>query len=143
EAQSRARLRAALPRNPLPGKVVADVARRRNPRRKRSRVPAIRSTGHAWKLRDVQRLCPFEAALGKHLQLRFDAVRLIQTADRNEDHAWEALQIAAEDSSTAVRTEVPVKSFSGLCHVVERLRFAADQLEIILRHAEEHGRFST
>src|SRR5262249_41168394 len=103
----------------------------------------IRSTGHAGKLRDVQSLCPFEAALDKHLQLRFDAVRLIQTANRYEDHAREALQIGAEDPSTAVRTEIPVEPFARFRNVVERLRFAAGQREIILRHAEEHGRFAT
>src|SRR5215469_557555 len=103
----------------------------------------ICSTGHAGELRDVQCICPFEPALGKHLQLRFDACRLIQTTYRNEDRVWEALQIAGEESSPAVGTEIPIEALAGLRHVVERLRPAADQREVIRWHAEEGGRFAT
>jgi hypothetical protein len=78
--------------------------------------------GHAWKLRDIERLCPFQAALGEHLQLRFNTVRLIQAADCDEDHAGEALQIAAVNPCAADRTEVAVQLFAGLGDVVEWFR---------------------
>jgi hypothetical protein len=53
-------------------------------------VSAIRSTGHAGELRDVQWLRPFEASLGKHLQLGLNAIGPVKAADHNKDHAREA-----------------------------------------------------
>src|ERR1700745_3125199 len=98
-----------------------------------SRGIGIRSAGHTWKLGDIQRFGPLEAALGKHLQLWLDTIRLIQTADRDEHHAREALQITAIEPSTAVRTEISVKSFAGFRCVVKRFRLTDDQYEIVLR----------
>ena len=102
-----------------------------------SRGIGIRSAGHTWKLGDIQRFGPLEAALGKHLQLWLDTIGLIQTADRDEHHAREALQITAIEPSTAVRTEISIKSFAGFRYVVKRFRLTDDQCEIVLRDAKE------
>jgi|SRR6516162_510521 len=69
---------------------------------------AMRSTGHVLKLREVERLLPFETALGEHLKRRIDALRVIQAADGDEDHSWEALQVAAEHPGAALRAEASI-----------------------------------
>ena len=69
---------------------------------------AIRSTGHVLELREVERLRPFETALGEHLKHRIDALRVIQAAEHDEDHSWEALQVAGEHPGAALRAEVSV-----------------------------------
>jgi len=69
---------------------------------------AIRSTGHVLELREVERLRPFETALGEHLKHWIDALRVIQAAERDKDHSWEALQITGEHPGAALRAEVPV-----------------------------------
>ena len=66
------------------------------------------STGHVLELREVQRLRPFETALGEHLKHRIDALRVIQAAEHDEDHSWEALQVAGEHPGAALRAEVSV-----------------------------------
>src|SRR5215469_15688700 len=66
------------------------------------------STGHVLKLRDVERLRPFEPALGEHLKHRFDALGVIQAAERDEDHSREALQVAGEHPGAAFGAEVSV-----------------------------------
>src|SRR5262245_58657559 len=59
-------------------------------------VPVSRSTGHVLKLREVERLLPFETALGEHLKHRFDGLRVIQAADRYEDRARKTFQVGGE-----------------------------------------------
>src|SRR5262245_63015492 len=87
-----------------------------------SRVTVIRSTGHAGELRDIQRLCPFETALGEHLKHRFDALGVIQAAERDEDHSREALQVGGEHPGAAFGAEVWVYALARLGDVVKRLR---------------------
>ena len=66
------------------------------------------STGHVLELREVERLRPFETALREHLKDRIDALRVIQAAERDEDHSWKALQVIGEHPGAALRTEVSV-----------------------------------
>src|SRR5262252_7258037 len=66
------------------------------------------SARHVLELREVERLRPFETALGEHLKHRSDARGVIQAAERDEDHSWEALQVAAEHPGAALRAEVSV-----------------------------------
>src|SRR5215831_8194354 len=75
---------------------------------KRSRVTVIHSIGHVLELREVERPRPFETALGEHLKHRIDALRVIQAAERDEDHPWEGLQVAGEHPGAALRAEVSV-----------------------------------
>src|SRR5499427_8359735 len=100
------------------------------------------STGHVLELWEVERLRPFETALCEHLKHRIDALRVIQAAERDEDHSWEGPQVAGEHPGAALRAEVPVQAFARLGDVVKRLRLAADQCKVILGHAEERGRFT-
>src|SRR5215470_2206623 len=103
---------------------------------------APRLTGHVLELRKVERLRPFEPALGEHLKHRFDALRVIQAAERDEDHSREALQVAGEHAGAAFGAEVSIEALARLGDVVKRLRLAADQRKIVLWHAEERGRFT-
>lgn len=54
------------------------------------------------KLREVERLLPFETAFGEHLKHRFDDIRVIQAAERDEDHSREALQVGGEHPGAAI-----------------------------------------
>src|SRR5262245_58772584 len=63
---------------------------------------------HVLELWKVERLRPFKTALGEHLKHRLDALRVIQTAQCDEDHSWEALQVGSEHPGAALRAEVPV-----------------------------------
>ena len=63
---------------------------------------------HVLELRKVERLLPFKAALGEHFKHRFDALRVIQAADRDEDHSREALQVAGEHPGAAIGAEVSI-----------------------------------
>src|SRR5262249_23851249 len=102
----------------------------------------LRSARHVLELREVERLRPFETALGEHLKHRFDALGVIQAAERDEDHSREALQVGGEHPGAAFGAEVSVQALARLGDVVKRLRFAADQRKIILGHAEERGPFT-
>src|SRR5262245_23605321 len=93
--------------------------------------------GHAGKLWEVERLFPLEPALGEHLQHRRDQFRSVQAAKRHKDSAGKTVQIAAEQASAAVRTEVAIEPLAGLGDIVERLRLAAEEREIICRHTKE------
>ena len=66
------------------------------------------SIGHVLELREVERLRPFETALGEHLKHRIDARRVIQAAERDEDHSWKTLQVGSEHPGAALRAEVSV-----------------------------------
>ena len=101
---------------------------------------SLLSTGHVLELREVERLRPFETALGEHLKHRFDALGVIQAAERDEDHSWEALQVAGEHPGAAIGAEVSIKALARLGDVVKRFRLAADQRKFILGHPEETGR---
>src|SRR5262249_12532241 len=94
------------------------------------------------KLGDMERLCPRETALGEHLKHRLDALRVIQAAERNEDHPRKALKIAGEHPRAAIGAEISIQPLARLRDVVKCLRLAADQCEIILRNAEECGRLA-
>src|SRR5262249_46159482 len=100
------------------------------------------STGHVLELREVERLRPFETALGEHLKHWFDAPRAIQAADGHEDHSGEAFQVGGEHPGAAIGAEVSIQALARLGDIVKRLRLAADQRKIILGHAEERGRFT-
>ena len=69
---------------------------------------ASHSTGHVLELREVERLRPFETALGEHLKHRIDALRVIQAAERDEDHSPEPLQVAGVHPGAAIGAEVSV-----------------------------------
>jgi hypothetical protein len=73
-----------------------------------STVTVTRSAGHVLELREVERLLPFEAALGEHLKHRFDALRVIQAAKRDEDRFREALQVGGEHPGAAIGAEVSI-----------------------------------
>src|SRR5262245_21021656 len=103
---------------------------------------SLLSTGHVLELREVERLRPFETALGEHLKHRFDALRVIQAAERDEDHSGEALQLGGEHPGAAIGAEVSIQALARLGDIVKRLRLAADQHKIILGHAEERGRLT-
>src|SRR5262245_66555242 len=75
---------------------------------KRGRVTAIRSTGHVLELREVERLRPCKPALGEHLKHRFNALRVVQAADGDEDQPRKALQVAAEHPGAASGAEVSI-----------------------------------
>src|SRR5262249_22636389 len=109
---------------------------------KRRPISAIHSTGHVLELREVERLLPFETTFGEHLKHRIDTHRVIQAADRDEDHSWEALQVAAEHPGAALWAEVSVQALARLGNVVKCLRLATDHRKVILRHAKERGRFT-
>src|SRR5262245_2876782 len=66
------------------------------------------SARHVLELREVERLRPFETALGEHLKHRFDALGVIQAAERDEDHSREALQVGGEHPGAAFGAEVSV-----------------------------------
>src|SRR5215472_2485178 len=97
------------------------------------------SIGHAVELRDVEGLGPFQSAFGEHFQLWLDQFRAVQAAKRNEDEARKALQFVGENSCTAFGAEVAKEPLAGFGNVMTRLWLAAEQSEITLRHAEEHG----
>jgi hypothetical protein len=101
------------------------------------------SVRHVLELREVERLRPIETALDEHLELRFNTLRVIQTAERDEDHTREALQVAGEHPGATIGAEVSVQALARLSDVVKGLRLPADQRKIILRHTEERGRFTT
>src|SRR5262249_25019312 len=101
------------------------------------------STGHAGKLWDVEWLFPLQSALGKHLQHWLDQVRSIQAAKRYKDSAGETVQIGSKQASAAIRTEVAIEPLAGFSDIVERLRFAADEREVILWHTKESRRRAT
>src|SRR5262245_27187459 len=98
------------------------------------------STGHAGKLREVEWLFPLQPALGKHLQHRRDQFRSIQAAESHKDSAGETVQIVGKQASTAVRTEVANEALAGFSDIVERLRLAAEEREIIFWHTKESRR---
>src|SRR5262245_59608288 len=97
---------------------------------------------HALELREVERLCPFEAALGEHFELRLDQVGPVQAAQHDEDEAGKALQVAGEQASAALRAEVAIESLAGLGGVVTLSRGPAEEREVLLRHAEERRHFA-
>src|SRR5262249_13213954 len=66
------------------------------------------SAWHVLELREVERLRPSETALGEPLERRFDALGILQTAERNEDRPLDALQGAGDHPGAASWTEVPV-----------------------------------
>src|SRR5262249_19084153 len=68
----------------------------------------IHSIGHVLELREGERLRPFETALGEHLKHRIDALRIVQAAERDEDHSWKTLQVGSEHPGAALRAEVSV-----------------------------------
>src|SRR5262245_19496810 len=75
---------------------------------KRSRVTVIGSTGHVLELHEFKRLRPFKTALGEHLKHRFNAHRVVQAADGDEDHPRKALQVGAEHPGAAIGAEVSI-----------------------------------
>src|SRR5262245_13051859 len=101
------------------------------------------STGHAGKLWEVEWLFPLQPALGKHLQHRRDQFRSIQAAESHKDSAGETVQIVGKHASAAVRTEVAIEALAGFSDIVERLRLAAEEREIIFRHTKERRRRAT
>src|SRR5262245_45471983 len=96
------------------------------------------STGHARKLWEVEWLFPLRPALGKHLQHWLDQFKSIQAAKSHKDSAGKAVQIVGKHASAAVRTEVAIEPLAGFSDIVERLRLAAKQCEIIFWHAKEN-----
>src|SRR5215510_11187135 len=101
------------------------------------------STGHCGKLVEGGWVFPPLAALGKHLQHRRDQFRSIQAAESHKDSAGETVQIVGKQASAAVRTEVAIEALAGFSDIVERLRLAAEEREIIFRHAKESRRRAT
>src|SRR5215471_1568735 len=99
--------------------------------------------GHAGKLWDVEWLFPLQPALGKHLQHRLDQFRSIQAAKSHKDSAGKAVQIVGKHASAAVRTEVAIEPLAGFSDIVERLRLAAGEREIIFWHTKENRRRAT
>ena len=97
------------------------------------------STGHALELRKVERLRPWQAALGEHFHRWLDQFGPVQAPQHHEDEAGEAPQIAGEQSGAAIGTEVAVELLAGFRDIAMRFRGTADQGEIILRHGEECG----
>src|SRR5882724_5727421 len=75
--------------------------------------------GHAVELRNVQRLRPFEATLGEHLQNRLDELRPVEAADRDEHRAGKTLETGGEESRAACRAKVAVEPFAGFRHVMK------------------------
>lgn len=53
----------------------------------------IDSTRHALELRHVERLIPFQPALGEHLEFRRDQFGPVQAAEHDEDEAGKTFQI--------------------------------------------------
>ena len=74
----------------------------------RASIRRLDSARHILELREVERLLPFETALGEHLKHRFDALGVIQAAERDEDHSREALQVGGEHPGAAFGAEVSV-----------------------------------
>ena len=64
---------------------------------------------HVSKLREIERLYPFEAALCEHLEDRLDALRIIQAAELHENRPREALKVAGERARAARRTVVSIQ----------------------------------
>src|SRR5215471_17340913 len=87
---------------------IAPAPRRRALVALRASIRRLDSARHVLELREVERLRPFETALGEHLKHRFDALGVIQAAERDEDHSREALQVAGEHPGTAFGAEVSV-----------------------------------
>src|SRR5262245_49330206 len=100
------------------------------------------SARHVFKLGEIERLCPWEAALSEHLKHRLDTPRVVQATERDEDRRRKALQVAAEDPGSAIWAEVPIQPFARLRDIMKCLWLAAGQREIILRNAEECGRLA-
>jgi len=96
-----------------------------------------RSTGHAVALRQVERFCPFQAALGEHFELWLDQLGPVQAAKHDEDGAGEAFQIAGEQSGAALGTKVTVEPLARFGDIVKRLWGAAYEGKVILPHTEE------
>src|SRR5262249_55964630 len=82
-------------------------------------------------------------SLGKHLQHRRDQFRAIQATKSHKDSARETVQIISKHASAAVRTEVAIKPLAGFSDIVERLRLAAEEREIIFWHTKESRRRAT
>src|SRR5215472_18441031 len=107
--------------------------------KERTSVCRLYLSWHVLELREVERSRPFETALGEHLKHRFDALRVIQAAERDEDHYREALQVAGEHPGAAIGAEVLIKALARLGDVVKRFRLAADQRKIVLGHTKKHA----
>jgi len=100
------------------------------------------SIRHVLELREVERLRPVKTAFGEHFEHRFDALRIIQATDRDEDRPRKALQVVGKHPGAAIGAEVPLQPPARLRDVLKRFRLATYQREIILRHAEECGCFA-
>src|SRR5215475_11135553 len=94
------------------------------------------STRHAVELRNVQRLCPLQAASGEHFEHGLDALGLIEAPDRHEHRAGEAFEVGGEQARAAIPAEIPVEAFARCGDVVEGLWLAARQREVALGDAE-------
>src|SRR5262245_48335466 len=101
------------------------------------------STGHAGKLRDVEWLFPLQPTLGKHLQHRLDQFGSIQAAKGHKHRTGETLEIGGKNARAAVRTKVAIKPLAGLRDIVERLRLAAEEREIVFWQPKESPRRAT
>src|SRR5262249_14685881 len=98
------------------------------------------STGHAGKLRDVERFFPRQPTLGEHLHHRRDQFGSIQAAEGHEDRSGKTFQIGGKQASAAVGTEVAIEPLAGFSDIVKRLRLAAEEREIVFRHTKEGRR---
>jgi len=85
-----------------------------NSTKERTSVCRLYLARHIPELREVERLRPFKTALGEHLKHRHDAVRVIQAAEGDEDHSWEAFQVAGEHPGAAIGAEVSIKALARL-----------------------------
>src|SRR5215471_2661753 len=99
--------------------------------------------GHAGKLWDVEWLFPLQPSLGKHLQHRLDQFRAIQAAKSHKDSTGETVQIVSKQASAAVRAEVAIEPLARFSDIVERLRLAAEEREILFWHTKESRRRAT
>src|ERR1700754_1270329 len=97
---------------------------------------------HADELRHVRMLDPAEAALRKHLDIRSNASRRIEAAERHEHQAGEGFEIAAKEPHAAIGAEIPVESLSRFGNVVERFRLSADEREVVFRASLSKARRS-
>src|SRR5262245_56652020 len=108
-----------------------------------NRLCRCTSTGHAGKLRDVEWLFRLQPTLVQHLQHALNQFGSIQGAKGHKDRTGETLEIGGKNASAAVRTEVAIKPLAGFSDIVERLRLAAEEREIIFWHTKESRRRAT
>src|SRR5262249_38206681 len=76
----------------------------------------------------------------KHHEHRLDQFRSIKAAKSHKDSAGETIQIVSKHASAAVGTKVAIEPLARFSGVVERLRLAAEEREIIFWHTKKNRR---